>query len=65
MVYNSVKYVQIGKKNGNEMVFLLAPILSLWIHCLYLVITQRRDLAETVHGFPSHPLPPATHTNCK
>lgn len=30
MVYNSVKYVQIGKKNGHVMVFLLVPISSLW-----------------------------------
>lgn len=30
MVYNSVKYVQIGKKNGHIMVFLLVPISSLW-----------------------------------
>lgn len=48
MVYNSVKYVQIGKKNGNEMVFISAhlivmdpqPHVLLW-HCLYLVIIQR------------------------
>lgn len=28
MVYNSVKYVQIGKKIGHEMIILLVPILS-------------------------------------
>lgn len=29
MVYNSVKYVQIGTKNGHVMVVLLVPISSL------------------------------------
>lgn len=28
MVYNSVKYVKIGKKIGHEMIILLVPILS-------------------------------------
>lgn len=28
MVYNSVKYVQFGKKIGHEMIILLVPILS-------------------------------------
>lgn len=51
MVYNSVKYVQIGKKIGHLMVFLLVPISSLWRdpqphvllwHCWYLVVHSIR-----------------------
>lgn len=71
MVYNSVKYVQIGKKIGffirahfviyrefHDYMFFYGTA-GIWWFTWY----ESKGFAETVNDFPSHPLPLATHTN--
>lgn len=73
MVYNSVKYVQIGKKIGHKMIILLVPILAfkkkvynhviLWRYWYLEYNLIESGICWDCKWYLSHPLPPVTTMN--